>query len=449
MSELTSIVRTGATGAGKTQAASGDVVASRFAEVILDPEKDSFAATVVKNVSGNFLYDRLDDLKNALGYELLTLSSHPEDRQREFENDRNAKAFAAILLRRRDSDSMATTPLMEEWVTAGIALIQFQVPHKPLTMLPFAYMPDTAEFKTLLRDCESRALAHKFRQLECLSIRALRAEVSSALRLIGPVVNDPCFHVRCRGGFDIGAALQRRCKVVVEAGDAGDDAKRIIMGAIVLKVIEHAKRRPRPEPPIYIRIDEATAAGLVGKPELRGIAQTRKYGLFFDFLGQTLDYPGGSGSVLQNCKRHEWFCCPDYDLARKAAIDILAGLPVDDRSRAERIEEIARDVMFLRPGERWVRDAAGSRFEYVEMLKSPWPPWPGLAKTKLRLKLERVFARPEYQLCEAKRSATSSKPETQQPPSLLAASSPARRLKQQEKRRAAGLPSEDGGNESA
>lgn len=73
--------------------------------------------------------------------------------------------------------------------------------------------------------------------------------------------------------------------------------------------------------------------------------------------------------VLQNCRRHEWFGCSSYDLARKAAIDIVAGLPPNELSRADRIQEVTADLMQLGPGWRWVRDQRGSRREYVPLSK--------------------------------------------------------------------------------
>ena len=90
-------------------------------------------------------------------------------------------------------------------------------------------------------------------------------------------------------------------------------------------------RRPEPYPPIHIRIDEATNAGLVGRPELKGIAETNKNGLYWDFYVQNLDFPGGADAVLQNCHHHEWFGCPFYELARKGATDVAAGLKLGDR----------------------------------------------------------------------------------------------------------------------
>lgn len=284
------------------------------------------------------------------------------------------------------------------------------------SIVPFAFQPGTEEFERLVRACTQRDIRHKFRELCRLTPRGLRAEVGSAARLINGVFRSPAFALRCRGGFALGKFLQHRGRLVLERGDeVGDDAMRAIMGAVILLTIEWAKRRPTPYPPIRIYIDEATNARLVGAPELRGLAETNKNGLYWTFLVQNLDFPGGSDAVLQNTHRHEWFGCPNYELARKAAVDVLAGLPATDRSRAERIEDLTHEIMMLPPGWRWVRDAEESWREYVPLLTNPYPDWPGLRQAKFREKLGRIFARPEYGGRDTRIGTTSSNA-TPQPP---------------------------------
>jgi hypothetical protein len=227
--------------------------------------------------------------------------------------------------------------------------------------------------------------------------------------------------------------------LIVERGEEiGDDTMRVIMGAIVLLVIDHAKRRPVPHPPIRIVIDEATNARLVGGPELRGIAETNKNGLYWDFLVQNLDFPGGADTVLQNCVRHEWFGCPYYDLARKAATDIVAGLASSLVSRAERIAGLADQIMNLPAGWRWVRDTAGSRKEYVPLLENPWPDWPGLRDAKLQEKLRCIYARPEYGAAATPTSSPSSSATLPPPNSSPAVSSPAERWQRAKRKPADG-----------
>jgi hypothetical protein len=301
-----------------------------------------------------------------------------------------------------------------------------------------------------VRDCTLPEFKNKFRQLEKLSPRALRAEVGSASRLVNSVFRSPAFAARARGGFDLGAFLQQKGTLIVERGeDIGDDTMRVIMGAIVLLVIDHAKRRPRPYPRIRIYIDEATNAGLVGRPELKGIAETSKNGLYWTFLVQNLDFPGGADAVLQNCLRHEWFGCPFHDLARKAATDVVAGLPAGDQSRAERIASLTSEIMNLPAGWRWVRDASGSRKEYVPLLENPWPDWPGLREARLQEKLQWIHARPEYGAPATPPSSPSSHDTPPPESSSPEGSSPAERLKRKRRKPADGSAGGGGAGESA
>jgi hypothetical protein len=120
------IVRVGATGTGKSFATARDIIASADAELILDPEKDSLAATVLTHATGDVLFDRLDDYLHALGFDMLAGSTNPDPELRYQENLRRARAFAAILLRRRDQEGMAQTPLLEEWITAAVLLFIYQ-----------------------------------------------------------------------------------------------------------------------------------------------------------------------------------------------------------------------------------------------------------------------------------------------------------------------------------
>lgn len=418
----------GGTGGGKTLSAARNVLeATSEAAVILDPHKESFGKTVLTHASGNLLYACLSDLEHAIGFELLVPSTHPNPQVRHLENQQRAEAFVQILLRRRDTDGLASTPLLEEWCFAAIMLLLYQQATQPVRLLPFAFLPGTDEFASLVRGCTRPEVRAKFHALEKLSPRALRSEVGSAARLINSAVGSPAFTAWSRGGFDLGKFLQDKGVLIVERGDVGEETMRAIMGAIVLLVVDHVRRRKSPFPVIRVYIDEATNARLVGSPELRGIAETRKYGLFWTFLVQNLDFPGGPEGVLQNCLRHEWFSCSNYELARKAATDIAAGLhPGDEESRAQMIERLTAEIMNLKPGWRWVRDPAGSRKDYVPLLENPWVDWPGLREAKLKEKVCRIYARPEYGVPATPPSSTSSG-DTPQPSDSSSSSSAAER----------------------
>jgi hypothetical protein len=283
-----------------------------------------------------------------------------------------------------------------------------------------------------------------------LAPRALRAEVGSTTRLLGGVFGSPAFSARSGVGFNLGAFLQRRGKLILERGDLGEDASRAIMGAIVLQVIAFAKSRRGALPLIRIYIDEATNARLFGSPELRALAETRKNGLFFHIMVQNLDFPGGADAVLQNCVRHEWYRCSSHDLARKAATDVIAGLLASaDTSRAERLNQITQEIMNLPPGVRWVRDQRGSRKERVTMLEDAWPDWPGLRNRKLAEKLAAIRARPEYGVPAAPPSPSSSPATPLRPTSSPSGSSAAARWQRAGARPAAGSKSSDDEAESA
>lgn len=440
------VLKVGATRKGKSESAAKEIIESpEEAICILDPHKQSLAERVLTHATGNILYERLSTIKATLGFDLLKASKDPDAFQRQMENQRRAEAFVEVLLRRRGMEGMAGAPLMEEWVMAAIMLYLFQRTPKSLTLLPFVFLPGTEEFTALVRDCELPDIKAKFQQLEKLSPRALRAEVGSATRLINAVFRSLAFQARCRGGFDLGGFLQNKGKLIVERGDdIGDDTMRVIMGAIILLIIDHAKSRPKPYPPIRLVIDEATNARLVGSPELRGIAETNKNGLYWTFLVQNLDFPGDPDAVLQNCLRHEWFGCPNHKLARIAATDIVAGLSSSgDESRAERIARLTDEIMNLPPGWRWVRDPEGSRKEYVPMLENPWPDWPGLREKKLLEKLQWIYARPEYGVPDTPPSSSSCDDTPLPPPNSPKASSPAERWKRGRRKPDAGSSSSD------
>jgi hypothetical protein len=312
-------------------------------------------------------------------------------------------------------------------------------------------MPGTPEFERLLKECSLPHVTRMFRQLEKLSMRGLRAEVGSAARLINSVFRTKTMRLRSRGTFNLGEFLQNKGKLIIERGvGIGEDVTRTIMGAIILMVIEHVEKRSKPYPHVRIYIDEANTAGVVSATEIIGTATTRKYGLSWDLLDQNLAFPGGPEPVLQNCKRHEWFGCSSYDLARKAAVDIAAGLPPSGKSRAEVIEELTRDIMQMQPGFRWVRDLNGSRREYVDMLDDPWPDWPGLREKRLKEKIEWIYSRDEYRRNnDEPPSSSSSTPATPRPPKSPEDFFAAQALKRRAKKRRDSSAGSGSENESA
>ncbi len=444
LAEQFSEIHCGRPGSGKSEAGARASVEDTGSWLLLDPHERSLARRTLTQAKGNVLFDRLDDKKHALGYGLLESLTSADSSHRE----KWIETMSSVLLLRSGADGMAATPLREEWVIAWLMLIAHQRTPKPAKILPLAFCPGTREYEALVRDCTLPDIQKKFRDLEKLTPRALRAEVGSAFRVISAVWRTTAFLLRCGAGFQLATFLQNHGRLIVEKGsEISDDAMRVIMGALILKVIDHAKNRKKPFPVIRIRIDEANNAKLITPHVLRGIAELRKYGVFFEFYVQALNFPCSPEEVLQCCPVHHWYACASRELAHKAAIDVAAGLRLgDDESRAKMVERLTDEILQLKAGWRWSRYPWGSEKNYVRMLdeENSWVDWPGLREKKLTRKLERIYARPEYQRVDAwdeiddrknsesggdPQSGNTAAPATSPPTSTDESSSPAETLK--------------------
>jgi hypothetical protein len=396
------VLRLGTAGSGKTIATAFSVANCTDAQVILDPHPDGLVSEVLPHVTGNVLVDDLSDLGHSLGYEMLVPSRHPDPLRREAENQAAAEAFVEILLRRRGGD-LGSRPLMEEYVYACILCYLNQRDHRGKTpeLIPYLLAPDSEEYESLLAGCTDRQSRSKLGALRKMTPKGLRGEVGSSGRLLTSVFRSPHFRPRCRGTFRLGPHLAGGGKLLVERGrGVGDGPMAVAMGAVILLTRAYAESREGPLPTVRLRIDEAANADLLSDRELRIAAECNKWGLYLEVNLQR--DPGGGllEDLLQLCHRHEFYKCNDRALARKAAVDLDAGLPPvgDDETRAQRVERLTAQLMNLRPGERAVRDAAGTRFERVPMLDNPWPDWPGLRDAKRKELLCRIHARPEYRV---------------------------------------------------
>lgn len=413
---LPSVLTVGAPGSAKSYGAAQDLVAFPGGWFVGDPHKKSLGHLALTHATGNVLYDRLSDLKYPLRFRLLRPSADPDPDVRRAANDRQAMRFADLLLRRRGSDSMASAPLMEEWTLAALNLFLFSGSPKPVSILPYAFMPGTPEFDALLRDCTLPEVRYKFEQLRTLSPRALRAEVGSAARLFNAVFRSPAFLARCDGDFDHAAFFAARGRLIVERGDEiDDDAMRVLIGAWVMLVDDYCRGRMVPRPDFRIYLDECNNARTAGRGEMRGAAETRKNGLTWNFITQLLNFPAGADGIPDLCVRKEVYRS-DHDLARKMAAMIVPGLPPTGESRTERVARVADEIVTFRAGHRYVTDAAGSRREYVPMLEEPWPDWGSLRADKLADKLASIHARPEFGSRSMPWSSTSSGSSASPPP---------------------------------
>jgi hypothetical protein len=420
----------GEPGSGKSVGAAADALRFPGSRVILDPHKDSIGRLVLEHATGFVLYDRLDDLDHALGYGLLKPSCEPNPLKCLQENQRRARLYVQVLMRRRGGE-ITSAPLMEEWIMALLMLFLYQcgtAAYDP-ALIPFGFRPGTDEFAALLRDCQLAEIRHKFQQLSGLHPRALRAEVGSASRLIDGVFRDPSFQLRCRASFDLSRALQSGVTLIVERGNADEDVTRTIIGGINLLVTEHCESRTKPSPPVGIWLDECTNGRTAGDFEARKAGETRKASLHWRFICQHPNFPGGSEGFFQNCQEKHFYRTGDHALARKLAGFVVGSTRRGEQSRAELIDAVVADLMTFPPGWRFVVGQSGSRKEYVPLLTNPWPDWPGLREAKLQEKLRWIYARPEYGSPVTPLSSNSSTATPQQPPSLQNDSSPARRFK--------------------
>lgn len=404
------------------------------AAVVLDPHSHSLADGVMRVIDRpHMLFDNLTDLTHPIGFDVLVPAVATGD-EGLMEEAAQSSGLADLMVRRRTGPSatgvpLAAAPLTEEWVVGLNDLFLTQRPRKPIRVYPCGLDPTSREYGDLIRDCTRDRTRNKFAGLAKLSPRALRAEVGPAARLVNGLFGNPAFVRRAEGHYPHGAFLQRRGLLVLERGEGiDDDCMRVLFGTVVQHTIRHVRRRATPEPCVRIYIDEATNAGLVGGTEVRALAEMRKYGQCFTLIVQNLDFPCGAETILQLCKRHVWFLCASYDLARKAATDVVCGLPADGRSRAERVAELTDDIMALKPGWHWVRDERGSRKEYLPLVENPWPDWPGLREQKYQEKLSWIRSQPVYRRTDGPPSSPSSSSSSPPPPSS-SGSSPAERFR--------------------
>lgn len=416
---------------------------------VADPHKQSLAQLVLEHIRGVVLYDCLSDLKHPLRFDLLKPHSGRDPDEIAAKNHRTGQLFTEILMRRRTAD-ISTMPLLEEWLSSLILLFLFQRRRKSLRILPFGFIPDSKEFESLVADCILPEIRAKFRSLAKLNPRALRAEVGSATRLINAIFRSPHFLARCDGEFDLDSFVKANGKLIVEKGDdVDDDATTTILSARTLALIDYAKSRPSPYPPIRIYLDESTNAKTAGKIEEKAAGETRKYGLSWYVMCQYPNFPGGPDGYFQNFPRKEIYRTSDRDLARKMAAIIASEHPNSEITRASQVDTITSEIMNLQPGWRFVTGPDGSRSpEYVVPLKNPWPNWPGLREAKLQEKLSCIYSRTEYQKRDEPTSANSSPPETPPPPKSPEDSSPAVRWKRREKKPTDGSPKNENGDES-
>ncbi len=343
----------GATRSGKSEAELVRMIpraqANDCALVLLDPPGTLAAKFLLQlhslGLSRRLIYDRLADTDCVPGYNWLSRSQHAAPLQREAENDERIREFAAILVRRRNLQDMATTPLIEEGILAALRLYLYQSAPVPLSWLADVFDVRSPERAHLLRSCTRPDLVRKFEMYASLSPTARRTETGPAERILRAVVGSPAFRVRSeRDAFDFDRFLNERGILVLDGSSRGNlsrDAASVMMGAVLLRVMRHCRTGSQGR--VLLVLDEAVNANLVGVHESRAIAEAAKWGLEFHVIVQDpFNFPSEEirNNVLQNCGRHEWFRQGSPDAARLAAEDVA--IPILDPLRVHHTEQRVR-----------------------------------------------------------------------------------------------------------
>lgn len=391
----------------------------------------------MQGLTGRLLYDRLADTDRVPGYDWLLASNHPDPLQRAAENDERLREFAAVLLRRRGIQDLARNPLIEEWLLAALRLYVHQKTPVPLPWLADVFDLRSEIRSRLLQNCTEPLLVRKFQEYAGLSPTVRRTDTGPAERILQAVCGSPAFRARSGGAtFDVARFLDGHGILILDGSSHGNlsrDAASVMMGAVILRVIQHGRTGGKSR--VVLVLDEAVNAGLVGLHESQALAEAGKWGLEFHILVQNpLGFPSPEiqQNVLQNCWRHEWFRQGSPEAARLAAEDIATPLldplrvhhteyrtrtvdagydkihlsshseRTDTKGRttghtttwssvlwprrkevkdsqdrytalADQILLVQKELMRLRPGERFVRETESTLApEYVPLLPVPW-----------------------------------------------------------------------------
>jgi hypothetical protein len=445
MPPVTHTLVCGASRSGKSEAELSRLVplasSGQCAIVVMDPPGKLAQKLLLHlhalSLADRVVYDRLADTDLVPGYAWLTPSAHPDPLQREAENEERTREFTAVLLRRRHIQDSALTPLIEEGVLSALRLYLAQRSPCPLPWVADAFDLGSASRAHLLANCTEPQLVRKFHQYAALSPTARRTETGPAERVLRAVLTSPAFRVRSgTATLDLKSFLDARGILILDGSSHGNlsrDAAAVMMGAVILRVIQHCRTGPKSR--VVLVLDEAVNAGLVGIHESQALSEAGKWGLEFHVLVQNpFSFASAeiTGNVLQNCWRHEWFRQGSPEAAHLAAQDI--GTPILDPlkvhhtetrirtadagfrripviSRSQRIDSqgrerrsrtwstvlwsrrrevadrqprftaltdqillIQKELMLLKPGYRFVRcDRITPIPEYVPMLRDPIP----------------------------------------------------------------------------
>lgn len=387
-------------------------------------------------LTNRVIYDRLSDTDLVPCYDWLVPSTHSDVFQRRAENDESIREFAAVLLRRRGLQDIAANPVIEDSLLAALRLYVHQASPVPLVWLSDVFRVGSEAHAHLVEHCTESELAWKFQEYAALSPSARRRELGPAERILRAVCLSPAFQVRSgEATFNLTRFLDDKGILIFDGSSHGNlsrDAAAIMMGAIILRIIQHCRTGAKSK--VVLVLDEAVNADLIGLHESQALAEAGKWGLEFHILVQNpFLFPSEEirSNVLQNTWRHEWFRQGSPQAAKFAAEDIATPLldlyqvhhteyrtrtkdigfervpttsrteSVDPRGvrhrstnwstvlwpRRKEVQEaqvhytglrdqgllLQKQLMLLEPGYRFVRsDRVTPAPEYVTMLKDPW-----------------------------------------------------------------------------
>ncbi len=394
---------------------------------VLDPHEKSLAWNTLGHLiaeghKNRIIWDNLGELERTPMFRFLSRSQSKNPIVRLKEHHQQAEQFGELLTRRRDQQSLATSPQTEEWVLKATLLLLNQPHSYPASDLRFALQPGHPKFERLLRECSDPDVTFEFDRVASREIKP--GQYVAARRLIEGVCGSPTFIVRCGTSFDLGSFFDNGGILLVEGGNVSQPVLQTILGSICMQVIQHVRTRSR-KGRILLVLDEAVNANLVGAAghEVRALAECQKMGLDMHILVQAPTFPNSQivNDVFTNCKRHEWFYAASAAVERKGMEDLGD-------------TELSPPLRRLGVRERWVKDCDEVYHDCAPLLETPWI-YPELTDRKVRRAIEEIRQRREYgeAICSSSigssetEASTSSQPDTSVPPVTSSDSSPAKR----------------------
>lgn len=394
---------------------------------IEDPHQQSLGWNALAHlVAGGhrkrIIWDNLGELEKTPKFRFLNRSHSKNPIVRLKEHYQQAEQFGELLTRRRDQQSLSSSPQTEEWVLKAALLLLNQPYDYPASDLRFALQPGHPKFERLLRECTDPDVTFEFTRVASREIKS--GQYVAARRLIEAVCGSPSFIVRCGTSFDLGAFLDDGGILIIEGGNVSQPVLQTILGSVCMQVIQHVRTRIRKNT-ILLVLDEAVNANLVGAAghEVRALAECQKMGLDMHILVQAPSFPSSqiANDVFTNCKRHEWFYAASAAVERKGMEDLGD-------------TELSPPLRRLKVRERWVKDCDEVFHDFAPLLETPWI-YPELTDRKVRRAIEEIRQRSEYgaATCPAATGSSeieissNSQPDKSAPPVTSSDSSPAKR----------------------